>query len=813
MTFRRAAIAFAIAASQPLHAQVIEEIIVTAQKRAENVMDVPIAITAYSGEALEQLGTRNLTDIGRFTAGVDMNNDKSLQPTYSIRGVQTNDWTIGSDPAVAVYVDGVYAARGAGAEAAFIDVERVEVLKGPQGTLFGRNATGGAIHIITNRPAFATEGRIKVTGGNYDRRDIEGIYNTALGEDVAMRLTAAVQRRDGYIRDLTGGDDVNEEDKKNVRLALLWNAAENTEVLARIGYEDMDQLSGVLHTTNGAAWEAANPGRRHDDFGDGAWDAPEQREKRELFSASLEINHQFDDVTFTSITAWRDFETELLEDLDGSNNPEFYFASSNPEQSDFFSQEFRFTGESERLKWTAGATYTSEELEHTTDAQFLVSTFESFALPPVFEQLGMTITPEEIPAFRAGARTGTNPTLNALNPLLNALYGVNCAGVNCDGIAASFFISSLNGVTLGVSDILDALRPRIAAGYDEPWNETVESQGDYSSWAIYGDTTWSLTDTTNLTVGLRYTYDDKTFDLYTAYQNYLIEPGPGQPGIPFGLAFFNGGQPLLDSTESDNWGAVSGRIVLDHHFTDEVMAYASIANGFKSGGFNSLNFGPDIETSYDSEEVMNYELGVKGTALAGALQYSSAVFFYDYENLQTLELMGVPIPSYNLRNADAEGKGFEIEAAWMPGEHWLLAGNYSWLDTEFTAYDIIPAAGETEADDLTGEPRADSPEHKYTLSAQYSWPLAQNGELVGRIDYTWADDRIAPSRGEVEDYGLANARLSWFSQDEDWEVALWGTNLADEEVLTVFGNGEAVNSTPAWRIPPRMWGVDLVYNL
>ena len=160
MDFRRAAIALAIAASQPLHAQVIEEIIVTAQKRAENVMDVPIAITAYSGEALEQLGTRNLTDIGRFTAGVDMNNDKSLQPTYSIRGVETNDWTIGSDPAVAVYVDGVYAARGAGAEAAFIDVERVEVLKGPQGTLFGRNATGGAIHIITTKPVFETEGRV-----------------------------------------------------------------------------------------------------------------------------------------------------------------------------------------------------------------------------------------------------------------------------------------------------------------------------------------------------------------------------------------------------------------------------------------------------------------------------------------------------------------------------------------------------------------------------------------------------------------------------------------------------------------------------
>ncbi|MFM7783097.1 MAG: TonB-dependent receptor plug domain-containing protein, partial [Gammaproteobacteria bacterium] len=166
-------LALAAAHSQ---AQVIEEIIVTAQKRAENVLDVPIAITAFSGDALEDMGTRTLTEIGRFTAGVDMNNNKSLQPTYSIRGVETADWTIGSDPAVAVYVDGVYAARGAGAEAAFVDVERIEVLKGPQGTLFGRNATGGAIHIITHRPVQETEARLKLSGGEYSRRDVEAMF-------------------------------------------------------------------------------------------------------------------------------------------------------------------------------------------------------------------------------------------------------------------------------------------------------------------------------------------------------------------------------------------------------------------------------------------------------------------------------------------------------------------------------------------------------------------------------------------------------------------------------------------------------------
>jgi iron complex outermembrane receptor protein len=811
---RITALALALATTQAAHAQVVEEIIVTAQKRAENVQDVPIAITAYSGEALKDLGTRTVSDIGRFTAGVDMNNDKALQPTYAIRGVETNDWTIGSDPAVAVYVDGVYAARGAGAEAAFVDVERVEVLKGPQGTLFGRNATGGAIHIVTHKPVFDTEGHIKLTGGNYDRRDVEGLFNTALSETVALRITASSQQRDGFIDNLTG-DDVNDADMQNLRAALLWDASDSTEVILRAAYEDMDQLSGVVHTLNGPAWEAANPGQRWDTFGDGAWDAPEQREKRELGSASLEINHEMEGMTFTSITAWRDIDTELLEDLDGSNNPDFYFGSSNPEKSEFWSQELRLTGDTDRLKWTVGATWTNEQLEHTTRADFLVSTFESFTLPPVLSQLGITLAPEEIPAFRASARNGTNAVLNGLDPLIGLLFnGLQCTGNNCDGLASAFFIKTLPGVTSSYRQIFDSLVPRIAAGYGAPWVEYVDSEGDYSSWAGYGDATWALNDTTNLTGGIRYTYDEKQFDLYTAYQNYLITPNAGDPdGFLYGLAFNSDGQPVVDASQNENWGSWSGRLVLDHHFADELMAYASVATGFKSGGFNSLNYGPGIASSYDAEEVINYELGTKGNALDGMLQFSSALFFYEYDNLQSLDLFGTPIPSYNLRNADAEGYGWEIEAAWLIGEHWLLAGNYSWLKTEYTEFEINPAEGETAADDQTGEPRADSPEHKFAVSAQYTRPLAERGEIVARIDYSWSDDRVDPSRGEVEDYGLTNARISWFSADTHWEVALWGTNLADEEVITLYGNGQVVNSTPGWRIPPRMWGVDLQYNL
>ncbi|MFM7784076.1 MAG: TonB-dependent receptor, partial [Gammaproteobacteria bacterium] len=124
------------------------------------------------------------------------------------------------------------------------------------------------------------------------------------------------------------------------------------------------------------------------------------------------------------------------------------------------------------------------------------------------------------------------------------------------------------------------------------------------------------------------------------------------------------------------------------------------------------------------------------------------------------------------------------------------------------------AAGGTAADDLTGEPRADSPENKFNIGTQYTWPLGAMGQLVARIDHTWSDDRLSLARvGEVPDYSLTSARLAWFSADAHWELALWGNNLGDEEVITLYGNGEAVNSTPGWRLPPRMWGVDVIYSL
>jgi iron complex outermembrane receptor protein len=808
-------------ASQAQAQNVLEEVIVTAQKRSENVQDVPIAISVFSADAVEKLSARNLTDLGRFTAGVEMNNDNSLQPTYSIRGVETNDWTVGSDPAIAVYVDGVYAARGAGAEAALTDIARVEVLKGPQGTLFGRNATGGAIHIVSQKPTFDTEGRVKLTVGDYDRLDGELMFNTALTDTLAVRGLAVSRSRDGFLENLSG-PDLNEQDQQNYRLSFLWDASESTEVIWRVEYSELDQRAAAQFTMISEVFERANPGVKHDPFGKISHDF-QGKEERDMFATSLEINHEIGDMTLTSITGWREFETELLEDLDGSNNRDYTFNSSNPDDNEYFSQEFRLTGASDTLKWTVGAAYSKEEVNHTTTAEFNMSSLESFAWAEILR----------------GSESATSQAfLSSLAGLsqdeIDALAGQSSSQISelipgfrdvqrergLDGIAASAFIwSFLDGqgslADFGISDnpvvglfqILADVGPRIAAF--DPWIERVETSGEYESYAIYGDATWSINDRVNLTGGLRYTYDDKSFNLYTQYMNEIV-------GVPMGLAFYNNGQALVDSSQEDSWDAISGRLVLDYHFDDEVMGYASVATGFKSGGFNSLNFGPDIDTSYDEEEVINYEVGMKGLFLDGTLQLNVSGFFYEYDNLQELDLLGSPIPSYNLRNSDAEGYGAEIEAWWLATDNLTISGNYSWLKTEYTDFNILEAAGETEEDDLTGEPRVGTPENKVNLAVEYALPLGDFGDLVSRVDYTWTDERVEsltdPTR-MVDAYDLTNVRITLLPASANWELSAWVTNAFDEEVITVFGgNGDAVGSLTGWHIPPRMYGADLVYH-
>ena len=750
----------------------IETLTVTAQRREQSIQEVPISMSGYSETMTRDIGASNINDLGRFTPGMETNNTSVTQPRYTLRGITTNDFGIGSDPAVAVYVDGVYIGRGGAAQFNFNDIERVEILKGPQGTLFGRNAAAGAIQVVTHKPSAETEGAVRVTAGNYDRQKLEGMFNTALSDNLYFRMSVMSDRRDGYYDRVDGGSEGNLDDQ-GARASLLWDAGMNTEVILRAEYDHVDQDARQVAGLN----ESIAPG---DPFGDIATDV-DSNERRHLAGYSLEVNHDFESSRFTSLTAYRRFDSTNYEEEDGSAEPRFYFASSDIEDQQQWSQEFRLTSTgSGPLKWTLGANWNREKIDQSSVVNITTDTLDTFFL-------------------EAG---GVPPEFVTSVPL-----GMGLAGFALTGFADQLAMLS-NATGIAPEDLAMMIAQ---ANLGRPWTESVNDKGDYDSWAVYADATWEVTDKFNLTFGMRYTWDSKDFTIHTRYDNAFIIPIPGVDPVPFGLVFAEQIDPSVK--RSDDWNAFTPRFVADYHFTDDLMTYFSAAKGFKAGGFNSFGLDP----AFNEENVVNYEVGMKSDWLDHRLRLNASVFHYDYTDLQILKLSGPAdqLPTYNVGNADAKGDGFEMELTWLPLDELTISANYGYLDTEYTDYTLFP--GEGPEDDLTGKPLSSMPKNKVNLSAQYVWTFAGGSDLAARVDYTWVDDRVESSgldpNRRIDSYNLTNARLSWRDPSQHWEVAGYATNLFDEEyLLGVGGQGEAIGSPTASRGEPRMVGVEVSYQ-
>ncbi|MFN4289491.1 MAG: TonB-dependent receptor [Permianibacter sp.] len=800
---------------------------VTAQKRTERIQDVPITMNAYSEETTRNLGALNIKDLGDITPGMDASNLSVTQPRFNLRGIGTTDFGIGSDPAVAVYIDGVYVGRSGAAQMNFNDIARVEILKGPQGTLFGRNAGAGAIHIITKKPGEETGGNLRATIGDYGRQTIEGAVNFSNDSDLHGRVSFVDHQRDGYIDQDGSQDKLANENSSGLRAQLLWNAGPDTDVLFRAEAEATDQDAIQGASTNCAISNC-------DPFGAIATDLP-QEEVRDLWGTSVEIEHRMENSTFTSITAYRSFDSNNYEEEDGSADPRFNLATNNVEEFSAFSQELRWTGSNDKLRWSLGAMFADEKAKQTHNVHASTDALDSFFLFEALTGNGvpMNVAGEMIPGVPAGFGIG-GFFYQALNPLLIA----NGLPNGWDDLAAM----------IGLPTGLAAATAYANLNLGVPWLEQMHDEGNFRSYAVYADFTWSVTDRLDITLGVRHTIDKKTFEVESSYTNFLdltggevglgtvlncggpatgcfdagggnyvylvdnplnLSPLAAQP-IPFGLVF---AEEIPGIKNNNDWEATTPRLVIDYEWSPNVMTFISAANGFKSGGYNSLGADTDnnrLET-FDPEDIWNYEVGLKSSWADNAFVFNISAFQYDYTDMQVLILSGLPgtIPTYNIGNADAEGDGFEAEFRWQLTDSFALHGNFSELDTEYTKYDITQFPGQTAEDDLTGKPMSETPD-KWNLGFSYSTSLG-DGDLVWYLNNTHTGEQISRSGGydiEIGGYDLVNTRISYMPSHGNWELAIEAQNLLDEEyIISAGGLGDQLGSPLTRRGKPKMIAV------
>ncbi len=753
-------------------------IVVTAQKRVQRIQDVPLSISAVNAQQINDTGSEDVNDILRFVAGVEGNNIQATQPNYSIRGITTDDFGVGSDPAVAVYVDGVYVGRGAASHFNFNDIERVEVLRGPQGTLFGRNAAAGAIHIITKKPVEGTEGKTRLTLGSYDKIRFETTYNTKLKEDLYFKGSLVSNSRGGWLENLNSDSELYKLNSYGLNLQFLVNVSEDTEAVFRFDYDNLDQDARQALSLNPALGPADPFGPYDTDF--------DSSERRELLGGSLTLTSQFGDMEFTSISSYRQYSSHNMQEEDGTSQPRWYFDSDNDEDQNQISQEFRLTSTGDGpLQWTTGFNYFKEDVSQNTVVNVTTNTLDTFFLTS------------------AGLTAGQ---------ILQTPLGTGWGGFLQQNLPNELAALSA-GLGIPVDQVMNAI---IGANLNRPWTENTLVNSVTESFALYGDMTYSFNEHFDFTVGGRFTYDDKDFTIFSQYQNNLILPFFGVADVPFGLVFFD---EFVDEEtgsgikQKDDWRDFSPRVVFSFKPNRNHMFYLSGSKGFKSGGFNSLGFDP----GFDPEEVFNYEAGYKGSFADGKFTTALTAFAYETDNLQIFRLSGPAgaIPTYNIRNADAEGDGFEFEFMWRVTDNLNIAGNYSHLETEYTRYSFFP--GETNQNDLTGQPLSSMPEDKFNIFMDYYIPMHDGSEFRFYVDYSDVSERVfnsglSPSYN-IPGYSLSNAKISWTNPNGNFTASVFGHNITNEEYLTfVGGQAEAIGSPVSQRGERRMFGLNFTWS-
>ena len=740
-----------------------ESIEVTAQKRNENISDVGIAITAFSGEQLEALGLESSTELIAFTPGVSLAGDIGGQRAiFNIRGVVQNDYADLAEAPVAVYVDGGYLASTQAQTFGLFDVARIEILKGPQGTLFGRNATGGLVNTVTAKPTADTEGYAEFTAARFEQYRFEGAISGEITDGIYGRFSGFTNQQgeileniyeDGAAPDtrlgsVGGGEDGYNDDTKAFRAQLLFDIGEEGSLLLSGNWSDTTKSEGpyqVVNTTeikdadgnvidviyaaddplgcdtiqagvcvdgnfNGDPFRPVQGGDFNGNFDpDGSGNkvnkdfAFDDQNKIKSKGLAATLDYAFESFDFFAMSDYKEFKRTVGLDSDQTASPELIFQSNSTIEQ--FSQEFRFSGESADLKWVGGLYYLSIDTDYSQGL--------------------------------AGSPT-------------------------------TFFLGGEENNTL----------------------VSLETE----SYSVFGQIDYSLTDDLVLVGGLRYTREDKDF-VGNVYQNEntndrVIEIDTTTTSL----------ETLVDSNDQNLWSA---KLQLEYSVGNSLY-YAGINRGVKAGSFNApLQGGFSL---YEPEELTAFEAGLKHSFMQGSGVFNANVFYYDYSDYQSFSWVnnaGV------VSNEEASFSGVELEVFLTPTDSLDVMVNFSYTDA--VVEDLEVASGYF-AD--TTPPF--TPEYQASAMLRYNWD-AFDGNMAAQLSANYQSETFHNARNftahEIDSYATADTRLTWVDAEDKWLIAAYVDNLfdSDHELIGFDVTGFYGTSQISYA-KPRTYGVTVRRN-
>ncbi|MEP1870427.1 MAG: TonB-dependent receptor [Paraglaciecola sp.] len=747
--------------------QQIEQITVTTQKRVQSIQDVPASISAYNGDFLDSIGVGELDTLSEITPGLVIQEQSPNNPGFVIRGITSDSGSSQASPRVSIYYNGADISRSRGSYFEMFDIQRVEVVKGPQATLFGTAASVGALSVITNKPEEDFSAAVTIGAGNFAAKQVKG-YITGGNDTLQGRFAFSYRDRDGYIKNIAGEegsqsadgtqqDDMHAIERTAYRASLRFLPTEKVTVdLTYTHEENRDSgtsfKNGLYAPTGGDTSPYSFVELSGSPYSTEVLGAEKLGVNRTTEDLNLTVEWLMsENLTFTSVSATRNFDS--LEVFDGDGTQAWFLEFAEDAEGDQFSQEFRLLHTGEKLTTIAGVSYFTEDGNQAVP----FSTEESIYL-------------------------------NCLGALGT---GIPC--INADGS-----VNQLSAVlTEGV--------------YSEiPYSAVFSNFGETDSLSAFADFTYALTQDLEITAGLRYISEEKTSGYSAVAPDSLILTLIGAPA-PL-LPVVNTDGVVLEATDKFNdW---LPRFNMLYKLSDNTNIYATISKGRRSEVLDVSsttdedgNVVADV-TLVPAEIIWNAETGVKGQALNRSVTYSASVYYQDYSDFQVTQQDDAG--NFFTANAgSATNFGFESEVRALMGDNFDVFANLAYIDATI---DDDSANGE-----LAGNRFRLQPEWTASTGVSYYQELSDNYSLTGSLIYSYRSDIYfepdnAPISGldiSEDAISLVNARIGIANQESGWNLSLYASNLFDKEYLVDAGNTGGSFGNPTFVAgPPRFVGID-----